>query len=107
MQNPKLSEILEKVKAKLQDFYQDQLESIVLYGSQARGDAKGDSDIDLLVILKKAVNPFQEIDRTGDFIADLCLDYDVVISRHFISSDKFQKQNSPFLSNVKREGILL
>lgn len=107
MQNPKLSEILEKVKAKLQDFYQDQLETIILYGSQARGDAQEDSDIDLLVVLKNAVNPFQEIDKTGDFIADLCLDYDVVISRHFISSDKFQKQDSPFLSNVKREGILL
>jgi predicted nucleotidyltransferase len=107
MQKTKLNIILEKVKEGLINYYQDQLESIILYGSQARGDAKEDSDIDILVILKNEINPYQEIDKTGNFIVNLCLDYDVVISRHFISLDKFKNQDSPFLQNVKREGILL
>ena len=107
MVNPQLAVILEKVKSKFQEYYQDQLASLILYGSQARGDAKQDSDIDLLVVLRNVINPYQEIDKTGDFIVDLCLDYDVVISRHFISLDAFQTQDSPFLANVKREGVLL
>lgn len=107
MPEKQLDIILQKVKEALGDFYQDRIDSIVLYGSQARGDATPDSDIDILVVLKSAVNPYLEIDRTSEFIANLCLEYDAVISRHFISVEKFYGQNTPFLHNVKREGIVL
>ncbi|TAF48619.1 MAG: nucleotidyltransferase domain-containing protein, partial [Oscillatoriales cyanobacterium] len=86
---------------------QDALESLILYGSQARDDAKNSSDIDLLIILNSLIHPCDEIDETADFIAQVCLDYDVVISWQFISSEQFQHQESPFLFNVKREGILV
>lgn len=107
MQNKKLKIILDRVKQELIDYYQDVLESVILYGSQARGDAKEDSDIDLLVILKSLVHPYEEMDKTTDFIAQICLDYDVVISWQFMSLDKFKNQDSPFLANVKREGVLV
>ena len=87
--------------------YQDQLEAIILYGSQARKDAKEFSDIDILVILKSEINPYHEIDTTSQIISQICLEYDVVISRHFISSEKFNKENNPFLYNVKKEGIMI
>ncbi|MEM9264273.1 MAG: nucleotidyltransferase domain-containing protein [Cyanobacteria bacterium P01_F01_bin.13] len=107
MKHPELATILEKVKQFLDDLYQENLQNIMLYGSQARGDSRIDSDIDLLIVLKTPVNPYQEIDRTSQFIANLCLDFDVVISRHFISIDKFQSADNPFLSNVKREGMIV
>ena len=78
--------ILEEVKQALVNLYQDQLESIILYGSQARGDAREDSDIDILVVLKSAINPYQEIDKTSEIIAEICLKYDVFIS--YRSNDK-------------------
>jgi predicted nucleotidyltransferase len=37
---------------------------MVLYGSQARGDADPDSDIYVLVVLKAPVQVGEEIDRT-------------------------------------------
>lgn len=61
----------------------------------------------ILIILKSSINPYQEINRTSAFIADLCLKYDVVISRHFISAQSFKTHNTPFLSNVRQEGISL
>ena len=107
MNRPQLQIILQKVKQSLSKFYQDQLEKIILYGSQAREDATEYSDIDILVVLKSAINPYDEIDKTSEIIADLCLEYDVVISRHFISSEKFNNQNTPFIYNVKKEGIMI
>ena len=99
--------ILEETKQALLNFYQDQLESIILYGSQARGDARENSDIDILVVLKSAINPYKEIDKTSEIIAQICLKYDVVISRHFISSATFNNQITPFIYNVKKEGVLI
>ncbi|MEM9808410.1 MAG: hypothetical protein AAF959_24360 [Cyanobacteria bacterium P01_D01_bin.56] len=60
-----------------------------------------------MVVLDALTSPYQEIDKTSQFIADLCLEFDVVISRHFVSIEKYQTGNSPFLANVKKEGILV
>lgn len=107
MKKAKLTLILQEIKQSLLNFYQDQLEAIILYGSQAREDAKEFSDIDILVILKSEINAYHEIDKTSQIISGICLSYDVVISRHFISSEKFQNENTPFSYNVKKEGIII
>ena len=67
MKNPNLQNILQKLKLYFRSLYQDQVEAIVLYGSQARGDAHPFSDIDILVILKNKVDFSQEIRQT-DFV---------------------------------------
>ena len=107
MKNQNLDLIIALVKQWFSDQYQENLDELILYGSQARGDAHKYSDIDVLVVLKQAFNYREEIDRTSQFIADLSLEYDTVISRAFISAQRFQDENSPFLLNVRREGVLL
>ncbi|MEA5419319.1 nucleotidyltransferase domain-containing protein [Spirulina sp. CCNP1310] len=106
MQHKNLSLVLEQVTGALVDHYQDRIESIILYGSQARGDAGDYSDIDLLIILKTLDHPYDEIDQTTDLMSQVCLDYDVVISWYFISLERFNAQDSPFMFNVKKEGIV-
>ncbi|MEQ9232801.1 nucleotidyltransferase domain-containing protein [Coleofasciculus sp. E2-BRE-01] len=49
---PQVTNILQELKSYLEKVYQQQLEKIILYGSQARGDAEPDSDIDVLIVLK-------------------------------------------------------
>lgn len=107
MKQSQLNLILKEVKQSLQKLYEDQLSAIILYGSQAREEAKEFSDIDILVVLKSEINPYHEIDKTSQIISEICLNHDVVISRHFISSAKFEKENTPFNYNVKKEGIFL
>jgi predicted nucleotidyltransferase len=80
---------------------------MVLYGSQARGDARPDSDIDILVVLKGQVNPGEEIKRTSHIRADLSLQNDEVISCQFMNEEKFTNYQSPLLRNIRKEGILI
>jgi uncharacterized protein len=103
--NTTLREILSKLHRCFQDLYGNQLVELVLYGSQAREDARSDSDIDVLVVLAKAVNPGDEIARTGEITAKLSLEYGVVISCVFVSTERYLTEQSPLLLNVRRDGV--
>lgn len=102
-----LSVVLTKLKQCLVELYGDRLEQLILYGSQARGEATADSDVDVLIVLKDSVNPGNEIARTGQLTAALSLDYGVVIACVFIAADRYLTEQSPLLLNVRREGVTL
>jgi predicted nucleotidyltransferase len=80
---------------------------LILFGSQARGDAEPGSDIDVLVILEAPVRPGEEIRRTINDVAGLSLENNVVFSCVFVSRDRFESELSPLLINVRREGVLV
>jgi predicted nucleotidyltransferase len=103
----KLHAILTELKTQMQELYGDRLVDLILYGSQARGDAVEGSDIDVLVVLKGEVNAGEEIDRSGGIIADISLEHSVVVSCVFMDEDRFIHRNGPLLRNVRREGIRL
>lgn len=97
--------LLTQLRSYLCDLYGDRLYKMILFGSQARKQATENSDIDILIVLKGRVNCAEEIKKTGDFISDLSLEYDQVISRLFMDADQFHQSNSPLLMNIRKEGI--
>ena len=101
----KLKSILSELRRELLDLYHDRLVRIVLFGSQVRGQAGDDSDIDVLIVLKGPVRPGEEISRAGGITAKLSLANDVVISCAFVSEERLESQSTPFLINVRREGL--
>jgi predicted nucleotidyltransferase len=105
--NLTLEHILKQLKQDLKQLYGDQLINITLFGSQARGDQKPDSDIDVLVVLKSLVNPGTEIKRTGKIVAALSLEYDQVITCLFMDELQYKTRNTSLLRNIRKEGILL
>ena len=105
IQHPKLPEILQELRCYLQNIYGDHLNHLILFGSQARGDAEPDSDIDLLVILEGDVDPWAENQRTGQRVSQLCLDYSVVICNIFVSAEQFTAKSSALLRNIANEGV--
>jgi uncharacterized protein len=99
--------ILKQLKQDLMALYGDRLIHLALFGSQARGDEEPESDIDVLVVLSSAVNPGEEVKRTGKIVADLSLEHDVVISCLFMTETDYQNRNNPLLRNIRSEGVLL
>jgi predicted nucleotidyltransferase len=103
--NEKLQIILTELRRRFRALYGERLVRMVLFGSQARGDAERGSDTDVLVVLKGSVSPGQEISRTSEITADLSLQQNEVISCVFVSDEQFQQEGSPLLINVRREGV--
>jgi predicted nucleotidyltransferase len=99
--------ILAELRERLKALYGGRFSRMILYGSQARGDAEPGSDIDVLVILHGPVSPSLEIARTGAITAALSLHYDVVISCAFVSAEHYATIRSPWIMNIQREGVAL
>lgn len=100
-----LDKIMQVLRRELAQILGDQLESVILYGSYARGEAQPDSDVDILVVVRGAFNYGDLIRRTSALVSALSLEYDLVISRSFVSQERFEREDSPFLLNVRREGV--
>ncbi len=102
----KVQKILEQLKENLQDLYGEQLETIILFGSQARGEASSDSDIDLLIVTHKILSQ-KERDKLIDWISEIAINEDLLVNFIEMLPQKFQSENSPLLINIRREGIIL
>jgi uncharacterized protein len=100
-----IQKILVELRQHFEAIYGDRMVNMLLFGSQARGDATSESDIDIMVVLKGPVKPGDEISRTGEISAEISLKYDVVISCVFMSAERYTIEQSPLILNVHREGI--
>ncbi|HCM11997.1 MAG TPA: nucleotidyltransferase domain-containing protein [Lachnospiraceae bacterium] len=103
----KEKEPIQKLTAGIVDIFKDSLESIILYGSVARGTETDESDIDIAVIVKGYTDDMHE--RMIDNVVDLELEYNKVFSVLLIDYDRFKEWENvmPFYKNVKSEGIYL
>lgn len=100
-----IMEILQELKKELQNRYGDQLKSVMLFGSYARGDQKSGSDIDIAIILKDFSHACTEIERTGDIVSSLSLKFDTLISLVPIKENDWLKRKTSLISNIKRDGV--
>jgi len=99
-----LARILGELRQALEALYGERLKGLYLFGSYARGDAEPGSDVDVAVVLEGEVDPFAEIDVTGDPVSALSLANDTVVSLMFVSLADYQHKWTPFLANLRREG---
>lgn len=100
-----LKDILQELKDGLQKRYGSKLKSILLFGSYARGEQRGDSDIDIAVILEDFSHACAEIERTGDIVSSLSLKFDTLISLVPIKEKDWRKRKTSLISNIKRDGV--
>ena len=101
-----IKRILYELKKGLAAIYGDQLKALILFGSYARGDAHPpDSDIDVLIVLKGEFNYWDMDKRCSEFVAALCLENDVVISRKLASETVYANSKMPLYINVRKEGV--
>ena len=82
------------------------VERVVFFGSRARGDFNGSSDLDILIVIKdiKAKN------KVISILYDIELEYDVPISPVIFTSREYginKKLKVSFIENIEKEGIVL
>lgn len=104
----KLEGGIHDIVAAYREVFGGRIEQILLYGSYARGDADGDSDIDIAAIVHGDRQELQEkLKKVWDVSSDLELKYGVIISPTVIPYDEFMayKEDLPYYRNISEEGI--
>jgi predicted nucleotidyltransferase len=102
-------------QAALEDFVEavrgslgSEIIDVQLFGSKARGDATPESDVDVLVVVRR--DEPRLIDALYDLLLDACLSHNVYISLKVFSEVEYERLNhprTPFMQNVAREGVAL
>jgi len=86
----------------------DQLLEIKIFGSKVRGDYSQDSDIDILIVLKRRSKLL--IDTLYVKLLDIELEYDSKISLTIFSQAEYQHNvnaHTPFMESLANEGVTL
>ena len=101
-------QMVDELVAGLLKIVDEQLVSVILYGSVARGTASSESDVDVALLIKGSLSSVTE-NELSDFIVDMSLKYDKVFSVIDIDIDNYEKWKAvaPFYKNVKQDGIVL
>ena len=81
----------------------------ILYGSEARGDARAKSDIDLLILLEGNTRDIQREDHVAGALYNIELATGVLISPMIMLRKQWEERpfKTPFYINVMNEGITL
>ena len=103
----RLQPILAELKRGLQEIYGDRLRAVVLFGSQARGEATADSDVDVAVVLDDFENAYGELDRTADLFWRLSFEQDELIACIPVRERDWRAKDWRLYRNLRREGVLV
>lgn len=98
-------EILKQISEALHKVHGDRLESVILYGSEARGEATEDSDIDVLVLIEEPVRYGEDLEANLEALYPLSLELGRRISAKPVSSKEYRTLDCPLYRNAKEEGI--
>jgi hypothetical protein len=102
-----VEQALAHARSALHDLYGNRLHHLLLFGSQARGDAHAESDIDVLVVLDGPVDYATEVDRMLDVQTELFERFLILFSFIPVSIEKYADLTHPLIHNARAEGVLL
>ena len=99
--------ITQKIKKAVEEI--DSSAEVILFGSRARGDAKKDSDWDILILVNKPKVTFKDSQIFNHRLYDIALETEQSIMA-LVRSKKQWKQEyrvKPLYRNIQTDGIVL
>lgn len=102
-----MGRFLQECRRALQIHYGERFRGLVLYGSTARGEAREESDIDLLVLLDEDFDYFAELREMTDVLYPLQLVTDRHLSALPAPVQDFETGALQLYRNAAEEGLRL
>jgi predicted nucleotidyltransferase len=96
--------VLTKFRTALNELYGDRIERVVLFGSQARGNARPDSDYDVAVFLKDLDDRWVELDRLANLRVSFLDETGAFFDAKPYPVTAY-RERSPIMHEIRREGI--
>jgi predicted nucleotidyltransferase len=100
-------QLLKEIKWRLARVHGERLRGAVLYGSEARGTAGPDSDIDVLVLLQGPVAFGHDLESNLEALYPLSLQIERRISALPIDISEYESFDCPLYQKVHQEGVSL
>ena len=105
-----ISDVMQEFAKSVRKILGNSLDSVIVYGSYARGDYSEFSDIDVMLLVSLGEEGIKKIsDQISDLAFDFMMKYGVDISPVITNIDHFNywADNLPYYRNVRDEGVRL
>jgi predicted nucleotidyltransferase/DNA-binding transcriptional ArsR family regulator len=99
--------IAARLAARIRPSYGSRLLGIFLYGARARGEARPDSNVDVLLVLDHVDRYCDELGLTSAACADLSQEESLVVSRVFVSETAWRNRADGQLPAIRKEAVAI
>ena len=96
--------ILQRIRVALRVIYGDRIERVVLFGSQARGDGRADSDYDIAVFLKNLTDRWREFHRLADLRTDILAETGAFLEARPFRAGSY-RERTLLMHEIRRDGV--
>ena len=100
-----IKRLLAELKMGLAELYGQRLKAVYVFGSYARGDYDESSDLDVMIVISDYENYGAEIDKSGELVSYLSLEYGISISRVIMKEIQWKESDTLLLRNIRAEGV--
>ncbi len=98
-------EVAGRLAEVLRPLYADRLAGIFLHGARARGEARPDADVEVVVVLDTVARYGEELERTSSTCAGLSLEFGLIVSRIFVAESTWESRTDGQLLAVRSEAV--
>jgi uncharacterized protein len=100
-------EMRKEIRSRLQAAFRKRLREVLVFGSEARNEARPDSDLDLLVLLEGPVRLGRDLETIVRALYPVQLESEVPIHAIPVAEASFKAGGYGLYRNAKREGFPL